>query len=118
MSASAQAPVMIEQGYRFMLDPTREQEVFLGACAGASRFWFNQGLALVKHRLDARATAGPGVTVDVPWSYKGLCVAFKGEQIKDQLAPWRGEVTVGAYQAGLSALGSALKNFTDGRKAG
>jgi Helix-turn-helix domain len=63
---STDAPV-IQQAFRFALDPTAEQERFLAACAGASRFWFNQGLALVKDRLDRRAA---GEDVDVPWSYR------------------------------------------------
>ena len=107
--------VVIRQAFRFALDPTVEQEQFLAACAGASRFWFNQGLALVKQRLDERAASAD---VDVPWSYKGLCVAFRGEAIKDQLAPWRGEVVTGSYQAGLEALGRALQNCSAARKAG
>jgi putative transposase len=72
-------------------------------------------LALVKERLDRRA-AGENVTV--PWSYHALCSEFKGPEIKDALAPWRSQVPVGAYQAGLEALGNALQNFTAGRKAG
>lgn len=87
-AVSAEAPV-IQQAFRFALDPTVEQEQFLAACAGASRFWFNQGLALVKQRLDERAARAE---VDVPWSYKGLCVAFRGDAVKDELVPWRGEV--------------------------
>jgi putative transposase len=105
----------IQQAYRIALDPTAQQEQFLAGCAGASRFWFNQGLALVKERLDQRQAGGD---VDVPWSYKGLCVAFRGEAIKDELAPWRGEVVTGSYQAGLEALGRALQNFSKGRAAG
>jgi putative transposase len=108
------APV-IQQAYRFALDPTGEQEAFLGACAGASRFWFNQGLALVKQRLDDRVGSA---AVDVPWSYKGLCVAFRGHAVKDELAPWRSEVVTGSYQAGLEALGKALRNYSAARKAG
>jgi putative transposase len=106
---------VIQQGYRFAIWPTVEQGQFLAACASASRFWFNQGLALVKHRLDQRAA---GQDVDVPWSYKGLCVAFRGAAIKNELAPWRGEVVTGSYQAGLEALGKALQSFSKGRAAG
>lgn len=106
------APV-IQQAYRFALDPTVEQEQFLAACAGASRFWFNQGLALVKDRLDRRAA---GEDVDLPWSYKGFCVAFRGEAVKDELAPWRAEVVTGSYQAGLEALGRALQNYTKAKR--
>jgi putative transposase len=112
--AVSEAPV-IQQAFRFALDPNVEQEQFLSACAGASRFWFNQGLALVKERLDERAA---GADVDVPWSYKSLCVAFRGDTIKDQLAPWRSEVVTGSYQAGLEALGKALQNYSAARKAG
>jgi len=106
---------MIQQAYRFALAPTQAQAEFLEACAGASRFWFNQGLALVKRRLDARAA---GADADVPWSYKSLCVAFRGDAIKDELAPWRSDVVTGSYQAGLEALGKALQNYSAARKAG
>ncbi len=109
---------VIEQAYRFALAPAPEQEVFLGASAGASRFWFNQGLALVKERLDERDAAGPDAEVNIPWSYKALCTAFRGDAIKNELAPWRGEVVTGSYQAGLEALGKALQNFSEGRKTG
>lgn len=107
--------VTVQQAFRYELAPSSAQEEFLSNCAGASRFWFNQGLALVKERLDQRAE---GLDVDVPWSYKGLCVAFRGDEIKDALAPWRDEVVVGAYQAGLEALGNAFQNFSKGRAAG
>jgi transposase len=115
MSAGQPDGELIRQAYRFAVVPTSEQEEFLASCAGASRFWFNQGLALVKDRLDQRDA---GEDVRVPWSYKSLCSAFRGAAIKDQLAPWRAEVTTGAYQAGLEALGRALQNFSTGRKTG
>jgi putative transposase len=106
---------VIRQAYRFALDPSVGQEALLASFTGASRFWFNQGLALVKERLDRRAT---GEEVTVPWSYKQLCSEFKGDAVKDELAPWRSQVPVGSYQAGLEALGKALQNFSQGRKAG
>ena len=106
---------MVRQAYRFALDPTAAQAELLGSFAGASRFWFNAGLALVKERLDARER---GEDVRVPWSYHQLCSEFKGDAIKDELAPWRREVPVGSYQAGLEACGRALQNFSRGRRAG
>jgi putative transposase len=106
---------VIRQAYRFALAPSPEQIPFLVSCCGASRFWFNQGLALVKRRLDERAN---GVAVDLPWSYKALCTAFRGATIKDELAPWRDQVVVGSYQAGLEALGSALHKFSIARRNG
>jgi putative transposase len=108
-------PGLIQQAYRFALHPSVEQEALLASFTGASRFWFNAGLALVKERLDARER---GQDVRVPWSYKQLCSEFKGDAMKDALAPWRSEVVIGSYQAGLEALGSALQNFSDGRKHG
>jgi putative transposase len=106
---------LIRQAYRYALDPSVEQEALLRSFTGASRFWFNVGLALVKERLDARAR---GEDVRVPWSYKALCSAFRGDAVKDGLAPWRSEVPVGSYQAGLEALGKALQNFSQGRRTG
>ena len=87
----------------------------MASFTGASRFWFNQGLALVKARLDARAR---GEQVRVPWSYKALCSEFRGEAVKDELAPRRSQVPVGAHQAGLEALGMALQNFSKSAKQG
>lgn len=108
----------MRQAYRFALDPTPVQEEFLASCAGASRYWFNAGLALVKERLEARAA---GKDVDLPWSYKGLCSVMA--PLKDTVCPWRSEVVVGSQQAGLEALGRALQNFSraraqDGRRVG
>jgi putative transposase len=106
---------LTRQAYRFELDPSVEQEALLTSFLGGSRFWFNQGLALVKERLDAREQ---GKDVQVPWSYKALCSEFRGDAVKDELAPWRRQIPVGAYQAGLEALGRALQNFSQGRRAG
>jgi putative transposase len=104
---------VIQQAYRFVLAPSVEQEGFLSSCAGASRFWFNQGLALVKDRLDRRAA---GEEVRVPWSYKNLCSEFA--PLKDEVCPWRSEVVVGSMQAGLEQLGRALQNHSKGKAAG
>jgi putative transposase len=106
-------PEVIRQAYRFALAPTREQEEFLSSCCGASRFWFNQGLALVKDRLDRRSV---GEKVHVPWSYASLCSAFAPR--KDEVCPWRSEVVVGSMQAGLEQLGRALQEFSRGRRTG
>jgi putative transposase len=108
-------PRLIQQAYRFALDPSVEQADLLASFTGASRFWFNAGLALVKERLDAREL---GEDVRVPWTYHQLCSEFKGAAIKDELAPWRSDVVTGSYQAGLEALGRALQNFSEGRKRG
>ena len=82
-------PILTQQAFRYELAPTAAQEEFLTSCAGASRFWFNQGLALVKARLDERAT---GLAVSVPWSYKSLCSEIEMER-RAELAPWQDEAT-------------------------
>ena len=102
------------QGFSFALAPTQEQERFLACCAGASRFWFNQALALVKERLDRRER---GEQVSVPWGYHALCSEFSAAQ-RNALASWQPEVVCGSYMAGFEMLGRGLENFSEGRKAG
>jgi putative transposase len=106
---------LIRQAYRFALDPTADQKGLLTSFVGASRFWFNQGLALVKERLNARER---GEDVRLPWSYAELCSEFEGDAVKDELAPWRRQVPIGSYQAGLEMLGRALQSFSRARNAG
>jgi putative transposase len=105
---------LIKQAYRFRLAPTAAQEKFLGACVGASRFWFNQGLALVKERLDARRR---GEIVRVPWSYWELCSELD-KNVRAHLAPWQAELVCGTYKAGFEALGRALENYSRARLKG
>jgi hypothetical protein len=107
-------PRLIRQAYRFELAPTAEQAVFLGACAGAARFWFNQALDEVRRRLEARRR---GEDVSIPWSYKALCSEFDRDWRAERCG-WQREVVCGSYQGGFESLGLALKNFSEGRKAG
>jgi putative transposase len=103
----------IRQAYRFALDVRPHQEALLVSFTGASRFFFNWGLGLVKKRLDQRAA---GEEVRVPWSYHALCSEFA--KVSDEVAPWRSEVVCGSQQAGLEALGQALRRFSEGRRVG
>jgi putative transposase len=105
---------LIEQAYRFELSPTAEQAVFLGACCGAARFWFNQALDEIKLRLERRAA---GEEVSVPWSYKALCSEFDKDW-RAERCDWQHEVVCGSYQGGFESLGLALRNFSEGRRAG
>jgi putative transposase len=105
---------LIVQAYRFELDPSAEQAVFLGACCGAARFWFNQALGEVKRRLDLRAA---GEEVSVPWSYHQVCSEFDRDWRAERCG-WQREVVCGCYQGGFESLGLALKNFSEGRRAG
>jgi transposase len=107
-------PRLIQQAYRFELAPTAEQALFLGACAGATRFWFNQALAEVKRRLDARQG---GENLSVPWSYKALCSELD-RGWRAERCDWQHDVVCGSYQGGFESLGLALKNYSEGRRSG
>jgi transposase len=107
-------PRRIRQGFRFELDPGPAQVEFLGSCASAARFWFNQALGEVRKRLEQRREGGQ---VSVPWSYHALCSEFDKDW-RAKRARWQHEVVCGSYQGGFEALGLALKNFTEGRKQG
>jgi putative transposase len=74
------------QAYRFALDPTPAQERKLRSHAGAARFAYNFGLALVKARLEERAA---GREVEVPWSLPALRREWNAA--KGQVAPWWAE---------------------------
>ena len=59
--------------FKFCLDPTVEQYELLARHAGASRFAFNQCLAMVKTALTQRKT---DPDIDVPWTGFDLINAF------------------------------------------
>ncbi len=107
--------VLIEQSYRFALDPEAAQGETVNSWLGASRYWYNAGLAEVKARLDRRAAGEQDV--DLPWSYKGLCSVLNAAWREEQ-APWVSEVPCGTYMAGFEALGAALRNFSAAKPSG
>ncbi len=106
----------VTQAYRFALDPTPAQERKLASHAGAARFAYNFGLALVKERLDARER---GKEVEVPWSLPALRREWNAR--KGAVAPWWAENSKEAASSGLAALADGLKAFSDskqGKRAG
>jgi putative transposase len=103
----------ITQAYRYALRVTPAQEQQLLCFTSAARFAFNWGLALVKERLDARQR---GEDVFVPWSYHSLYTEW--QNVRDEVAPWRGEVPYSAFLTGLEGLGRALQGFSRARKGG
>ncbi len=120
----------VYQAFRFELDPSTTTRSALGSHAGASRFAYNWGLALVKDRLEARQvlevlamrqgagagearawaaeTAGP-----VPWTLYSLREEWN--RVKDESAPWWRENSKEAYNSGFDALARALKGYFDSR---
>jgi putative transposase len=104
------------QAYRFALDPTPAQERKLGSHAGAARFAYNFGLALVKERLEERVA---GREAEVPWSLPALRREWNAAKAK--VAPWWAENSKEAASSGLADLAAGLKAFwdsKDGRRGG
>jgi IS605 OrfB family transposase len=117
---TAAAVPLTEQGFRFALDPTAEQARVLNCWLGASRYWYNTGLAEVKTRLDKRADQADEEArsaIKLPWSYKGLCSVITAS-IRNEAAPWQRELPCGTYMAAFDGLGAALQNFSKGKQTG
>ncbi|MEX5637264.1 IS607 family element RNA-guided endonuclease TnpB [Parafrankia sp. FMc2] len=107
------------QAFRFALDPNNAQLADLHRHAGAARFAYNWGLALVKAALaqrDAEKSYGLGgdALTAVPWTLPALRLRFN--QAKNNVAPWWTECSKEAFSAGLDQLARALKNFSDSKK--
>jgi putative transposase len=102
---------LVHQAFRFALAPTPAQERRLVSHAGAARFAYNWGLALVKQRLGCRAA---GQEVEVPWNLPAL--RREWNRAKAKAAPWWPENSKEAYSAGLDALARGLRAFSDSRK--
>ncbi|MGH9011239.1 MAG: IS607 family element RNA-guided endonuclease TnpB [Acidimicrobiia bacterium] len=124
------------QAYRFELDPSNAVGGALESHAGAARFAFNWGLAVVESRLEARRVLtglairqGASVAEASSWAagrvgpVPGTLPALRREwnRAKDEVAPWWRENSKEAYSSGLDALARALKNYFDscgGRRRG
>jgi putative transposase len=116
--------------FRFCLDPTVEQRELLARHAGASRFAFNQCLALVKTALSHRK-ADPDA--GVPWSGFDLINAFNAWKKSEDAGrvfsvdtdgeaevmvtglPWRNQVCQQVFEEAAMDLGKGLKAWSDAR---
>ncbi|HET6734215.1 RNA-guided endonuclease InsQ/TnpB family protein [Mycobacterium sp.] len=116
--------------FKFCLDPTVEHCMVLARHAGASRFAFNQCLALVKTALTQRSI-DPGT--EVPWSGFDLINAFNAwkktedagrmfvvdaEGTVDTEATglaWRAQVCQQVFEEAAVDLGQGLKSWSDSR---
>jgi putative transposase len=122
--------VKLHQAFRFELDPCDRARSALASHAGAARFAYNWGLAMVSGQLQAhRALVGlalrqgaradqavawaRAVTGPVPWSLPALRRRWNHE--KAEVAPWWAENSKEAYNSGLDALARALKGFLSSR---
>jgi putative transposase len=109
--------VIVNQAYRFALDPTPAQVRALASHAGASRKAFNWALGLVKAQLDQRKAersyglAGDELTPFVSWSLPSL--RKRWNEVKDDVAPWWAECSKEAYSAGIRNLVRGLDAWRD-----
>ena len=108
----------------YRLRVTSEQAQVLSRNAGASRFAFNQGLAMLNAAYEAHK-ANPGVKV--PYSKFDLINAFNAwkrspaaanEGAESPGLAWRDEVIAQVFEEGLTDLSCAVKRFFDARKQG
>lgn len=119
----------MQQAFRFELDPNDRVGSALAGHAGAARFAFNWGLALVTERLAARqalvrlalrqgasmaeAKSWAGGLVAVPWHLYALRREWNAA--KAEVAPWWATHSKEAYSSGLDRLARALGAFSDSR---
>jgi putative transposase len=116
--------------FKFCLDPAVEQHEVLARHSGASRYAFNQCLAMVKTALTHRQTHRD---TDVPWTGFDLINAFNAwkktadagrvftvgsdgvaETVVTGLA-WRREVCQQVFEEAAADLGAGLKSWSDSR---
>jgi IS605 OrfB family transposase len=111
--------VIVNQAYRYALDPNAGQLAALASHAGASRKAFNWALALVKAQMDQRAAektyglTGEQLTPTVSWTLPSLRKAWNAA--KDEVAPWWAENSKEAYAAGIRNFVRGLDAWRDSK---
>jgi putative transposase len=121
---------IIQQAYRFALDPTPRQERMLRSHAGAARFAYNWGNARIIAALDAREAekaAGGEAETKTPGHFD-LCkewTAWKDAHLGDPEpepgerrtnTAWVAGNFVGSYQAALRDAAKAWSDFFESAK--
>lgn len=123
--------MLVHQAFRFELDPNNVARARLASHAGAARFAYNWGLALVVEGLAARRAlrllalrqgASPGeaeqwaddVVGPLPWTLPALRRSWN--RAKAEVAPWWAENSKEAYNSGLDALARALDGWSRSRR--
>ena len=111
--------MIVNQAYRFALDPTPAQVRGLASHAGASRRAFNWALGLVKAQLDQRdAESSYGIpagelTPFVSWTLPSL--RKRWNEVKADAAPWWAECSKEAYSSGIRNLVRGLDAWRDSK---
>jgi len=99
--------MIVNQAFRYELDPNTTSRGALARHAGTARFAYNWGLELCRACLEAEERLPGGMTLHRLWN------RWKGDN-----APWWAEVSKCAPQEALRDLDRAFGNFWRGRKAG
>ena len=111
--------MIVNQAYRYALDPNAGQLAALASHAGASRKAFNWALGIVKAQMDQRAAertyglTGDQLTPAVSWTLPSLRKAWN--EAKDDVAPWWAENSKEAYAAGIRNLVRGLDAWRDSK---
>jgi putative transposase len=120
--------MVVYQALRFELDPNDRAHSALASHAGASRFAYNWGLALVKARLEQREQIRRAALrellpddeverlarrIEVPWTLPSLRKEWNRD--KAEVAPWWVENSKEAYSSGLDSLARALGGLSKAR---
>ena len=100
----SESRVVIQQAFRFELDPNREQRVLLAKSVGASRYVYNWGLAESKRQYALTGKRPLG-------ELKTRLVALKQSE-----APWLYEVSAHIGQSAMKDLNVAFERFFKGLK--
>ena len=95
--------------HRIRLDPNNVQATYLARCAGTARFAYNWALAEWKRQYEAYKL---DPTLPKP---NEAALRRQLNAIKREMFPWMLEVTKNAPQMAIQQLGSAFKNFFEGR---
>ncbi|HEX2321630.1 MAG TPA: helix-turn-helix domain-containing protein, partial [Streptosporangiaceae bacterium] len=98
---------MVNQAYRFALEPTPAQKRALRSHAGASRFAWNWGLSRCRERYAAEGRW---------YSSAGLHKLWNAEKKADPGLAWWSENSKRAYQEAFRDLDRALRDFIKSKK--
>jgi putative transposase len=99
--------VLVNQAYRFALDPASAQERALRSHAGAARFAWNWGLAKCKERYDSEGKWYSAIDLHKLWN---------AEKKTDPALAWWPENSKCAYQEAFRDLDRALGDFIKSKK--
>lgn len=104
--------MIVNQAYRYALDPSPAQERMLRSHAGAARFAWNWGLAKCRERYDAERKWYSAIELHRAWN---------AEKKADPALAWWSENSKCAYQEAFRDLDRGLRDFVksgNGDRAG